>query len=106
MFPQPSIRARIDSVNTAQGVRNTGEMSRVLFSGGREYQFRAYDRLTMPVLVIAGKHDGAAQPEGLQELSRRLPNARFVEYEGSGHYPYLDEPDRFAREVADFVLKR
>ena len=106
MFPNPAIRMRIDSVNAAQGVRNTGEMSRVLFSGGREYQFRAYNRLTMPVLIIAGKHDGAAQPDGLRELGRRLPNARFVEYERSGHYPYLDEPDRFARDVADLVLRR
>jgi proline iminopeptidase len=106
MFPEPSIRMKIDSVNAAQGVRNTGEMSRVLFSGGREYQFRAYSRLSMPVLVIAGTHDGAVQPEGLRELARRLPNARFVEYERSGHYPYLDEPDRFAGDVAALVLKR
>jgi proline iminopeptidase len=106
MFPEPSIRTRIDSVNTARGVRNTGEMSRVLFSGGREYQFRAYDRLTMPVLVIAGTHDGAAQPDGLRELARRLPNARFLEYERSGHYVYLDEPERFARDLADWVLRR
>lgn len=106
MFPDPAVRTRIDSVNAARGVRNTGEMSRALFSGGREYQFRAYDRLTMPVLVVAGRHDGAAQPAGLRDLARHLPNARFVEYERSGHYPYLDEPDRFAREVADFVLSR
>jgi proline iminopeptidase len=105
MFPNPAIRTRIDSVNAAQGVRNTGEMSRVLFSGGREYQFRAYDRLTMPVLVIAGKHDGAAQPEGLRELAGRLPNARFLEYERSGHYPYLDEAERFARDLADWLRR-
>jgi proline iminopeptidase len=106
MFPDPAVRARIDSVNAAKGVRNTGEMSRALFTGGREYQFRAYDRLTMPVLVVAGRHDGAAQPDGLRELARRLPNARYVEYERSGHYPYLDEPDRFAREVTGFVRSR
>ena len=106
MFPDPAVRARIDSVNASKGVRNTGDMSRALFSGGREYQFRAYDRLTMPALVIAGRHDGAAQPEGLRELARRLPNARYVEYERSGHYPYLDEADRFAREVTQLVRTR
>jgi proline iminopeptidase len=106
MFPDPSVRARIDSVNVAKGVRNTGELSRALFSGGQRYEFRAYDRLTMPVVVVAGRHDGAAQPEGLRELAGRLPNARYVEYERSGHYPYLDEPDRFAREVTAFVRPR
>jgi proline iminopeptidase len=103
MFPNPAVRARIDSVNAAQGIRNTGEISRAIFSGGGEILFRAYDRLTMPVIVIAGRHDGAAQPAGLRELAARLPNARFVEYDRSGHYPYLDEPDRFAGEVTSFV---
>jgi proline iminopeptidase len=106
MFPDPRVRARIDSVNAARGVRNTGELSRALFSGGQEYHFRAYDRLTMPVLVVAGRHDGAAHPDGLRELARRVPNARFVEYERSGHYAYLDEADRFAREIAAFVRSR
>jgi proline iminopeptidase len=106
MFPNPAVRARIDSVNAAQGIRNTGEMSRVIFSGGREIQFRAYDRLTMPVLVIGGRYDGAVQPAGLRELASRLPNARFVEYDRSGHYPYLDEADRFAREVTSFIRSR
>jgi proline iminopeptidase len=106
MFPNPAMSARIDSVNAAQGIRNTGEISRAIFSGGGEIQFRAYDRLTMPVLIIAGRHDGAAQPAGLRELAGRLPNARFVEYDRSGHFPYLDEPDRFAREVASFLRSR
>jgi proline iminopeptidase len=104
MFPDPAVRARIDSVNAAKGVRNTGEMSRALFSGGQAYQFRAYDRLTMPVLVVAGRHDGATQPASLRELAGHLPNARYVEYERSGHFVYVDEADRFAREVAAFVL--
>lgn len=107
MFPNPTVSARIDSVNAAHGVSNTGEMGRALFSNGlMTYRFTAFDRLTMPVLVIAGRHDGAAQPAGLRELARRLPNARFVEYERSGHFVYLDEPERFARELADFVLGR
>ncbi|HEX8693201.1 MAG TPA: alpha/beta hydrolase [Longimicrobium sp.] len=104
MFPDPSVPARMDSVNAARGVRNTGEMSRALFAAGLlRYRFTAFDRLAMPVLVIAGGHDGAAGPAGQRELARRLPNARFVEYENSGHFVYLDEPDRFARDVARFV---
>lgn len=103
MFPDPAVEARMDSVNAARGVRNTGELGRAIFQQGLlQYQFRAFDRLAMPVLVVAGRHDGAARPAGLRELARRLPNARFVEYEGSGHFPYLDEPERFARETAAF----
>lgn len=107
MFPDPAVEARMDSVNLARGVRNTGEMSRALFQGGfLHYRFTAHSRLTMPVLVIAGRFDGAAQPEGLRALAERLPNARFVEFERSGHFVYLDEPDRFARTVSGFIRAR
>jgi proline iminopeptidase len=107
MFPNPAIEQRMDSVNAARSVRNTGELGRALFEAGLlRYRFTAYDRLTMPVLVVAGKHDAAAAPAGLRELVRRLPNARFVEFERSGHFVYLDEADRFAREIAQFVGSR
>ncbi len=56
----------------------------------------------MPVLIIAGRYDGAAVPEGLRELARRLPNARYSKYEKSGHFVYIDGPDRFARDVVSF----
>ena len=107
MFPEPRSEQQMDSVNLAHGVRNTGEMSRSLFSAGLlRHRFSAFHRLTMPVLVIAGGKDGAARPAGLRELATRLPRARYLEFERSGHFVYLDEPERFAREVASFILAR
>jgi pimeloyl-ACP methyl ester carboxylesterase len=55
---------------------------------------------------VAGRLDGAVLPAGLRELARLLPDSRLVEYERSGHFVYLDEPDRFAREVSAFILAR
>jgi proline iminopeptidase len=107
MFPDPAVAARIDSVDAARGIRNTGELDGALLAAGmNRYWFRFFWRVTMPVLVVAGRFDGAAVPAGLRELARRLPRARFVEYERSGHFVYLDEPDRFAREVSAFILGR
>jgi proline iminopeptidase len=107
MFPDPAVAARIDSVNAARGVRNTGELGQALFAAGLlRYRFTAFSRITMPALIVAGKLDGAALPAGLRELARMLPRARYVQYEHSGHFVYLDEPDRFAREVSAFILAR
>ena len=104
MYPDPAVAARIDSANTAHGIRNTGELGRALFEGGLlDYQFTGYDQLSMPVLVVAGRHDGAARSAGLRRLADRLPNAQFVEYDRSGHFVYLDEPERFARDVVAFL---
>ena len=104
MFPDPSVSARIDSVNVAHGIRNTGELGRALFGGGlMDYRFGGYDRLSTPVLVVAGHLDGAVRPPGLRRLAERLPNARFVEYDQSGHFVYLDDPERFVRDVVAFL---
>jgi proline iminopeptidase len=107
MFPDPRVSARMDSVNAARGIRNTGELGRALFEAGLpRYRFAAFSRLTMPVLVVAGALDGAARPAGLRALAERLPDARYLELPRSGHFVYLDEPDRFAREVASFLRSR
>lgn len=104
MFPDSSVRLRMEEVEAAHGYHNAGALGGGLFrSGLGTYGFRAADRLTMPVLVIAGGQDGTARPEGLRELADRLPAATFTEYETSGHFTYLDEPERFARQVVRFL---
>lgn len=107
MFPDPALAERMRRTEEAHGIRNTGELGRALFGGGAMagYRFEATDRLTMPVLVVAGRHDGAARPEGLRVLAERLPRARFVEYDASGHFVYLDEPERFARDLTAFLAE-
>lgn len=107
MFPDPGIAARLDSTQKSSGLRNTGELGSALFRQGLlQYEFKSLRKLTMPVLIIAGKHDGAARPEGLREMAARLPNVTFREFPNSGHFVYLDESDRFARELILFISRR
>jgi proline iminopeptidase len=104
LFRDSAARMRHDSINRASGLRNTGEMSRALFRAGLlSYRFAHAARLTMPVRVIVGRFDGQGGMEPQRELARLLPDARFVELAESGHFPYLDEPERFAREVIAFL---
>jgi len=104
IFPDSAVAARIDSVNTARNVVYGGEVNRAVMAAGmNRYRFTQFERVTMPVLVIAGALDGAVLPAGLRPLAQRLPRAQYREFERSGHFVYLDEPDRFAREVAAFV---
>ena len=105
MFPDPAVEARLDSANAAAGVRNTGELGQALFGSGAllGYRFAAFDRVATPALVVAGAHDGAVRPEALRALADRLPRGRFAVYERAGHFVYLDEPARFARDLTAFV---
>jgi proline iminopeptidase len=104
IFVDSTLARRLDSVNTARNIVYGWEVNRAVMEAGmNRYRFTRFQAVTMPALVIAGKHDGAAIPAGLRPLAEKLPHARYLEFENSGHFVYLDEPDRFAREVTAFI---
>ena len=62
-------------------------------------------RIDVPVLVSQGSEDTLVLP-GLGELTAALvPGARLSLYQGIGHTPFIEDPARFNRELADFVLR-
>ena len=90
------------------GLHNTGELSRAYFAPERQYlcwRFSAFDRLTMPVLVMGGRYDGAIPSGQMRALARELPHARFDEFMRSAHFPYAEESDKFARDIARFLAE-
>ncbi len=104
VFVDSALAGRLDSINTARSIVYGSEVNRAVMAAGmNRYRFARFESLTMPTLVIAGKHDGAVIPVGLRPLADKLPRARYVEFENSGHVVYLDEPNRFARVVTDFI---
>ncbi len=58
----------------------------------------------MPVLVIVGRYDGGVEP--LREVAARVPHGRFDEFEDSAHFPYAEEPGKFAADVTGFLGAR
>jgi pimeloyl-ACP methyl ester carboxylesterase len=58
--------------------------------------------LGAPVLLIWGERDGVS-PRWGQALVESLPNARLEVLPGVGHLPWLDEPDRVAELVRNFL---
>jgi proline iminopeptidase len=104
MFPDSARRKMQDSVDKASGLRNTGELSSTLFSAGLlNYQFTKFDRLTMPALVIAGGRDRAVGGPPQEVLAARLRHGKLIELPKGGHFPYLEEPEAFAKDVTAFI---
>jgi pimeloyl-ACP methyl ester carboxylesterase len=67
----------------------------------------ALDRLylanSVPMLVVWGSRDPivpAAHAETVQSL---VPTARVEVFEGAGHWPHLDDPERFCTVLLDFL---
>ena len=66
--------------------------------------FRAdLHKLTMPMLVIAGRYDRISLPEYAVEYKTYAPQARFVMMEKSGHFPYIEEPGEMLSVLREFL---
>jgi pimeloyl-ACP methyl ester carboxylesterase len=60
-------------------------------------------RLTMPVLVLWGRNDKFIPVSSAAWFSANLPHSRVVIYDGVGHIPMEEAPDRSANDVAAFM---
>jgi proline iminopeptidase len=56
-----------------------------------------------PVLVLAGGLDLFRPPQVLAEFAALFPAAQLVVQPGAGHYPWLDDADRFVSAVTGFL---
>ena len=59
--------------------------------------------LTVPTLVVVGRHDVICGMRWGRELHELIPGAQLLILENSGHFGHLEEPERFAETVAAFV---
>jgi proline iminopeptidase len=69
-------------------------------------EWSAFDRLAQvdaPTLVVVGAHDIVTSPAQSRRIASRVPSARFELFEDSGHFLFLDEPERFTELVGDWL---
>ncbi|MFB7557562.1 alpha/beta fold hydrolase [Streptomyces brevispora] len=56
-----------------------------------------------PVLLLAGEFDLNSPPRAVAGFAALFPEAALVVQSGAGHYPWLDDADRFTAAVAAFL---
>jgi non-heme chloroperoxidase len=61
------------------------------------------ERLTAPVLITHGLDDAVVLPSMGEHHARLIPHARTSSYEGVGHTPFREDPDRSNAELAAFA---
>jgi len=60
--------------------------------------------ITVPTLIMAGRHDWITPPaQGAERLHAGLPNAKLVIFEESGHFPFIEEHDKFVHAIRDWL---
>lgn len=104
LFPDAATAGKVETLDNAEGLRNTGEAAGALFRKGYlSYRFEGASNVHAPVLMIAGGRDFQSAIEPQRELATALPNALLVEYPGGGHFMFVESPERFARDVSCFL---
>jgi pimeloyl-ACP methyl ester carboxylesterase len=90
------VEARRAFLHTLRGVADT-----------RGQLITAVDRLylanAVPMLVIWGSRDPIVPAAHAETVRRLVPTARVEVFEGAGHWPHLDRPDRFCEVLLDFL---
>ena len=61
--------------------------------------------MEVPLLVTQGRADVVVLPAMAEHVLATSPNAEASWYDGVGHTPHLEEPERFNRELAELTRR-
>jgi len=57
-----------------------------------------------PTLVLSGREDIRGDFQNVARSAAQLPNGRLIGYEQCGHWPHMEHPERFNRDLLAFLL--
>lgn len=60
-------------------------------------------RIRVPALVVWGAQDGIVTTDYGRAYASEIPGARFEVIDDAGHYPHVEQPQRFTELVRSFV---
>ncbi len=61
--------------------------------------------LTVPTLVIAGRFDRNVRPSLTMQYKKLMPQALFIMFEKSGHFPFVEESELTMEILRKFLNK-
>ncbi len=77
----------------------------VIDPGGQSVSAHDYlpDTLPVPTLIVWGSRDRMIPAWHALKAQKSMPQCRVELFEGAGHFPHLDEPDRFADLLCEYI---
>jgi len=87
-----------------ESVRNYFVVNDATFTSLGAWDFRPLlAGLKMPALVVEGEQSIPSTVESARVTAKSLPNATLVLVPGAGHYPQVEQPERFFEAVEKFL---
>ncbi len=56
-----------------------------------------------PTLILWGDRDQEVPRSAMEIMAAKIPHARQIVFEGAGHFPFLDMPEKFLETVKEFL---
>lgn len=79
------------------------EMTRAAFSGISVPTQTTLPKITVPVLLIQGENDDLVLRKMVERGQKLMPKAETLFYVDAGHAPFLEQSERFNRDLDNFV---
>jgi pimeloyl-ACP methyl ester carboxylesterase len=79
----------------------------VLEPGGQSISAtdRLYLAAAVPTMIVWGDEDRIIPVEHAYTTHEAIPGSRLEIFEGAGHFPHVEEPERFVEVVRDFMVQ-
>jgi len=61
------------------------------------------NRVTVKTLVVWGAEDGFVKPAYGRAYAKMMPNAKFVSVAKAAHFPHIEQPDAFMKQLRPFL---
>ena len=100
--------ATASAVGRARGILTPEALNRAFAPSGflRDFDLRSeLARITVPTLILAGRHDWICPPEFSQEIHRLIKGSKLEIFENSSHSIRNDEPDRMRDAITGFLAR-
>lgn len=101
--PGRALRQAVYDRIASQDYKDAGEMRPILVKVVNEDIGHLLPNIAAPTLLLWGTADDAAPLVHGKRMEALIPDAALIEFEGAGHFAYLEEPDRFCTIVRHFL---
>jgi pimeloyl-ACP methyl ester carboxylesterase len=101
----PSYWAQADDTDKARFIANADIGLTDLRSPGLDVAPADLASVDVPMLVVSGETSHPSMRSIARKLAAALPDARFVELEGTGHVTYAENPADFANALSTFAAE-
>jgi pimeloyl-ACP methyl ester carboxylesterase len=98
-----NVRDRIYRRIESQDYANAGSLRPTLVKVVNENLKPLLPRITSPTLLVWGADDREVPLSAAKIMARSIPQAQLVVFENAGHFPYLDQFNRFRLLVGRFL---